>query len=492
MRNAERPGPPVLQDGLDDKALRTPFYIQDYRERLQCPHQEEQAASNSSFDGDELRVMTWNVEWAFATSGARVDWIKDVVEKAGSTVAKRCPQNLFDRSLIERPFRKGHPCYSASTMTHHLQHVAKFLKSVEKTPHIVNLVEVDSCDAVRAIGQDLPAHKPYLVYGSDDRTTEQVGLLSSLPMAQDLQRFDDSELTPVPGNEHCDKTMGQRGLSKHYVAKFEVRGRTVYVIGLHLKSMRQEEEGDACSIREAEAKIIDKVLARLHAKDPSAEFIVLGDFNDFDPDVPGRRQHFFGKRIELGSYTGCDGEGEQAEIQDEGFLGQRSRVFRLIKGDGANSSRPQLVNLMSRVEQPRRYTHMSSHHTPYASMCGASFWPSGCKLRHHRSQMLADNEYDVRDCGSDGLIDHVLVSPGLAAVVKEVNILNEADFAQVYSSEEAVMKTSKNGRWKHFDGRKVDKLRKHRDRDPNAEGFNPSDHLPVMVTFDLSSFPAPR
>lgn len=301
---------------IKDEFLKTPFGT-DWAD--QCPEVKGSAARWPESD-NELRILTWNLEWAFSPRSKRVKWMQEIVEPNHGP-AVRCPADLFTEKG-EKPFRNG-PCKSVRNLEEHLAEVSDFLGKLNPRPHLMNFVELDGCQVLRDIAKSLPGYEPYLVYGNDDRTTQQVGLLSNIQPSAPLERFATEASTPVTDNGRCHVDVGTVSLSKHYVAKFSlpVSGNSInlYMIGVHLKSMRQENEGEACSHREAEAKILDGILQELHVKDPTAEFVILGDFNDFDPEVKDRRgARYFndhGKEFPVGKYQVCQKDESGASVK---------------------------------------------------------------------------------------------------------------------------------------------------------------------------------
>uniref|UniRef100_A0A0G4GWQ4 Endonuclease/exonuclease/phosphatase domain-containing protein n=1 Tax=Chromera velia CCMP2878 TaxID=1169474 RepID=A0A0G4GWQ4_9ALVE len=124
--------------------------------------------------------------------------------------------------------------------------------------------------------------------------------------------------------------------------------------------------------------------------------------------------------------------------------GEESDVFSILKGGLKGSEGVELFNGMAKVEdRRRRYTHLSA---------------------------------------GDSLLDHVLMTPNLLNAAT-VRIDNEHDFQSSYL----------NGNWGKKNWiKKARQATKERNQvrsrfpaDPTAY-FNPSDHLPVIVSLDLS------
>jgi len=253
--------------------------------------------------------------------------------------------------------------------------------------------------------------------------------------------------------------MGSHGSDKHFVAELNVEGVKIFVVGVHLKSMRQDKKGEACSVREAEAKVLSKLLDELFSKDPSAEVIVTGDFNDFDPETPDRKGAVSAKRnktFPVREFEDCF-RGKCTMKEDEGYGGQNSAVFDIIKGDGP---RPRLVNLLSKVDREKRYSHDGSRFSGFPSTCGFG-----------RKRTIYGGLSPL-DCPGDGLLDHALVTPGLLDAAITVSILN--DYEEVYAGNKPQeLEWAVDGGW---NGNKL------RDVRPRHE----SDHWPLFFQFDLS------
>uniref|UniRef100_A0A0G4GX96 Endonuclease/exonuclease/phosphatase domain-containing protein n=1 Tax=Chromera velia CCMP2878 TaxID=1169474 RepID=A0A0G4GX96_9ALVE len=218
----------------------------------------------------------------------------------------KCPQE--EGKFNAKPFKHHHPCHSIETMDKHLEMVAAKLTKLDPKPHLINLVELDGCQVMRDVlektNKYLPGwatpFQPYLIYGNDDRTNEQTGFILTLPPTDPLVRTAETVKTLVSSNPNCAVSLeSPQGAPKHYLARFSVplpsgSSFTLIVVGVHLKSKRSMGvgEGDSCSVREAEALIIRNKIEELLEKDPDAEVVVLGDFNDHDPEVLDRRGAF--------------------------------------------------------------------------------------------------------------------------------------------------------------------------------------------------------
>eukprot|EP00931_Biecheleriopsis_adriatica_P026544 TRINITY_DN1614_c0_g1_i1.p1 TRINITY_DN1614_c0_g1~~TRINITY_DN1614_c0_g1_i1.p1 ORF type:complete len:537 (-),score=52.20 TRINITY_DN1614_c0_g1_i1:118-1656(-) len=423
-------------------------------------------------------LVTYNVEWAYAPDGRRVDWLREKVAPAqrdgleGYDGVLECPKDWSSPTCeLDTPNSAGRtPCSSCGKMWDHLNKLSDELASMPETPDVVILPEVDGCTAVGHLREGLkdqdPDYEPYLLYGPNDRTNSQTGFISRIPPRTPLWMNTSTEQTPATDNIHCQGSMGAHGSDKHFVAELDVEGLEIFVIGVHLKSMRQDNEGEACSVREAEALVLDSTLNYIYEKHPNAEVIVAGDFNDFDPETPDRRGAISAKtggKFPLREFEDC-WKGTCKTKKDDGELGQRSQVFDIVKGKV--HKRPRLVNLLERVPREARYTHDGPRWSAFPSTCGLGF---GNKLPPGLSPI---------DCPGDKLIDHVLVTPGLAKGAVKVEIMN--DYTEVYKGN----KPFQSG-WAWIDSKKGGQGGWKSKRMPRPK--HESDHWPVLVQFDLDA-----
>jgi endonuclease/exonuclease/phosphatase family metal-dependent hydrolase len=123
-------------------------------------------------------------------------------------------------------------------------------------------------DALKAQGLDLP----YWEHVTGFDTNIHVALLSKFPFAARQPHEDDSFLLN-----------GRRFRVSRGFAEVDIQVNTNYVFTVlvaHLKSKRAIAQADEAEMRLEEAKLLrDKISARL-VKDPNANLVVLGDFND--------------------------------------------------------------------------------------------------------------------------------------------------------------------------------------------------------------------
>ncbi|MEM1116246.1 MAG: endonuclease/exonuclease/phosphatase family protein [Bacteroidota bacterium] len=151
------------------------------------------------------------------------------------------------------------------------------------------------------------------------------------------------------------------GVSKNLWARLTLAGRPVTVVGVHF--LARPDDVERRDRREAQAETIRRLVAREVAM--GREVVVLGDFNDFDDAVLDRRS--------------------SRPITD---------VMATVKAAGPGPE-DDLVNVLGDVPQAERFT---------------SHW---------------DRDRDgVFDEGEFSAIDHVLLSPGLYRLVRDVRYVH--------------------------------------------------------------------
>ena len=141
---------------------------------------------------------------------------------------------------------------------------------------VVMLEEVEDQETVDLlVGESLAGlgYASYFVQGMDRFTGQDVALLSRLPVEK-IGRSDERAPVGATGEDY--------GVSKHMYARMSLGGRPVTLIGLHFLA-RPDDPGRA-SKREAQAEVIRRLVEK--EGEAGRAVIVLGDFNDFDGDVP--------------------------------------------------------------------------------------------------------------------------------------------------------------------------------------------------------------
>ena len=287
----------------------------------------------------KLRIMQYNVEWLFLKT------------------YNGCP---------------GSSCTwpTLSAATTHMQYVANAIKTYN--PDILNLCEVEGCYELWQLNGLLGnAYTPYLLFGTDTSTGQNVGVLTKYSPSESLQRSASTHTYPV-GGSHCNYTgTGSSGVSKHYYTTYQFNDMTLHFVGAHLLAIPTEPS--RCASREAQASVLQElIVGLLGGIDPKTGQVVMndkvglilaGDMNDFD-----------------------------AEIMDSNSNAPTSIVLDILKGfAGDYAFAYELTSAAEFVSQENRYT---------------DWWdPNGdCKSTPNEMSM----------------IDHVLMTPNLKGKVTNV------------------------------------------------------------------------
>jgi exonuclease III len=201
---------------------------------------------------NSLKIAQYNVEWLFVDHDSEFD----------------CP---------------GNECswHNTTEAEIHMSYVAKVINEIN--PDIINLCEVEGCDELNLLTDQLDgSYKSYLKKGTDTSTGQNVGLLTRVDPKVDLYRTEEKMSYPIPGSK-CGYTgsPGSTGVSKHYITEFVFSNKNVALITAHL--IAYPTDTSRCSQREAQASILNKVVSGYIKKGYSV--IIMGDFNDFDGKV---------------------------------------------------------------------------------------------------------------------------------------------------------------------------------------------------------------
>jgi exonuclease III len=301
------------------------------------------ASGSQSYKGvSTLRIMQYNVEWLFLKT------------------YNGCP---------------GTSCSwpNVNDATTHLQKVANVIRTFN--PDIMNLCEVEGCYELEQLNALLGgAYTPYLLFGTDTSTGQNVGILTKYSPSVSLQRTSATHAYPVAGS-HCNYTgsPGSSGVSKHYYTTYKINNMTIYFVGAHLLAIPTEPS--RCASREAQASVLQTLIVQLLGGiDPvtrqvvannSIGLIVAGDMNDYD-----------------------------AEIEDANGNQPTSIVVDILKGNAGDYALAyELHSVAAQVDRSQRYT---------------DWWdPNG-------DCVATDNEMSM--------IDHVLMTPNLMDLVQKVTI----------------------------------------------------------------------
>ena len=235
----------------------------------------------------------------------------------------------------------------------HLEGVASVVEVVD--PDILVLSEVSSSEAGEALAallreKGLGDFQSYHVDGRDSYTGFDVAFVSRVvpdriegksihlfapnptPRLRDVQNGS----VPLPWtaerysrpDEKGDGTEAIAVLKRHAVCFFSLSGQKLGLIGLHLKSNPSDAQANAQ--RTAEAAIVRRIVQReIIGRDYLP--IILGDVNDYDPDV------------------------EMADSKRK----TETTVLRILKDSNPQQDGDQLINVASRI--PRVADRFSSH-----------------------------------------------------------------------------------------------------------------------------------
>lgn len=219
--------------------------------------------SSKTHTVSRLRIMQYNVEWLFLKT------------------YNNCPGSGCSWSNL-------------ADATTHMQNVASVIRTYN--PDIVNLCEVEGCYELGQLNGLLQnAYTPYLLFGTDTSTGQNVGILTKYSPSVSLQRTSATSTYPVAGSR-CNYTGpgGSTGVSKHYYTEYKINDMTVYFIGAHLLAM--PTEASRCASREAQATVLQRLVVELlggidpetrHVVDnPNIGLIISGDMNDYDAEIP--------------------------------------------------------------------------------------------------------------------------------------------------------------------------------------------------------------
>ncbi|MGI9427341.1 MAG: endonuclease/exonuclease/phosphatase family protein [Bythopirellula sp.] len=178
------------------------------------------------------------------------------------------------------------------------ERVAAVIEAIN--PDILNLVEVTSQDSVDLLikilhEKGLTRYQGYHVENNDSFTSMDVALISKYPP-------DEIKGQPIRTmwSENDDPTWRETyrvvgrsgrasnrngGISRNAVYLITIDDTKLGFLGLHLKSNPSDEAANA--MRSAQAKISQRIV-RQEITGRGYLPIVLGDLNDYDPDVPDR------------------------------------------------------------------------------------------------------------------------------------------------------------------------------------------------------------
>jgi exonuclease III len=273
---------------------------------------------------NSLRLVQYNVEWLFIDYYSTMD----------------CPGN-------------GCTWHNITDAQTHMNYVANTISILQ--PDIINLCEVEGCDELNLLKDQLDSsYNFYLKKGTDTGTGQNVGMLTKLDPLVDLYRSEEKVSYPISGSK-CGNTSasGTTGVSKHYITEFSIAGMKVAMIGAHLLAIPTDTS--RCVQREGQAQVIQNIVSSYILK--GYEIILIGDMNDYDAEV-----------LDLNSNI------------------PTSRVLDIMKGlDGEKKGTYRLFNVATRISQNQRYS---------------DWWDS-------------DNNCNTNTQKDLSMIDHILVTNGI-------------------------------------------------------------------------------
>lgn len=304
----------------------------------------------------EISVMTWNVEWMWDG---------------------RAPEE----GRPDFPW-KGDPARAAARM----DTIAAVIEA--SRADVVVLQEVENASALSDLASRLgPPWRPVFVQGRDTFTGQDVGLLATMGPAT-VSRF---EARGWSGPE-------EHGVSKNLVARFEVDGAPLTIVGVHYLS--RASDPSRRHPRQAQAAATLKALAAV-----DGPVILLGDLNDHDGDL-------------------CGGAGREppTPARETTCPMPVTDVVAMLKARDPATPHDDLVNVLALVPPGERWTYHWDND-------GAG-WPG------RRASSKSDGD-GRRDAGELSVIDHILVDPRLR--VRSARIIHSPESG--VSDHEPVMAT---------------------------------------------------
>lgn len=213
--------------------------------------------------GRQVRIMTFNAEWLVAT-------------------ADESSKNPWKPEYV---------------LNEHVERIAGVIETLE--PDIVNLVEVTSTAAVERLmtilrEKGLTTYIFFHIESHDTGTGQDIALITKFapdlvdgaPIRTFFSRRTgkwrvEYSWTTAGGVTHTDTT----SISKNVVYCVTIGSQKIGFLGLHLKAFPNDRKSNAQ--RTGQAKVAQKII-REEIVDRGYLPIVLGDLNDYDPDVPDR------------------------------------------------------------------------------------------------------------------------------------------------------------------------------------------------------------
>jgi endonuclease/exonuclease/phosphatase family metal-dependent hydrolase len=250
--------------------------------------------------GEPLRLVTFNAQ-CLAAPGTR---------------ATRIPRYRWD-----------------SARKNHLERVANLIETLQ--PDILNLLEVTSNEAVEHLVQilhdkGLTEYRGFHVESGDKFTGFDVALVTRLaPDAVEGQSIrcilsPPGDLTWRANYSFVDEAgklqEKETAVARHAIYYFQVRGIRIGLLGLHLKANPNDRYSN--SRRTAESLICQRIIQK-EIVDRGYLPIVLGDLNDYDPDVPDLDDTRNTQTTVLANLKNYDASSKETELFNPALLIER-------------------------------------------------------------------------------------------------------------------------------------------------------------------------
>jgi endonuclease/exonuclease/phosphatase family metal-dependent hydrolase len=166
------------------------------------------------------------------------------------------------------------------------QHVAAIAAQLDRLDgDIFHLCEVEECvslSAVKSAMKNGAQYRIFFVPGVDTTTGQNVILFSRVDPVSAVTRATGTAAYPIADSKCAWSGPAKNTqVSKHLIAEFNVSSFAPFVlVGAHLKA---KQDGASCAQREGQATVLRDVVRALAAsKSREWQFVLLGDFNDYD------------------------------------------------------------------------------------------------------------------------------------------------------------------------------------------------------------------
>ncbi|OIR57620.1 MAG: uncharacterized protein A8A55_1612 [Amphiamblys sp. WSBS2006] len=235
---------------------------------------------------DKLRVLVVNWQWAMLSSQARG------VESPGVCVPRR------KTGRINRP----------------AQMVARIVRDVD--PDIVHLFEIDDCNTLRALENELRnSHQGHMFPGTDRETGLNVGILTKTGPEEDMKRIRKRMAYTAKGKSR------ETGIAKQYVTRLPLKQSSCLLIGADIAteaSLSPEER------QKAQLHILKQAIGE--HRENNKYFLLIGRCNKTTS------LSIIQQMTEAGGKNNLQLE----EVGTENSPGEKTRIFILYSGNLAS------------------------------------------------------------------------------------------------------------------------------------------------------------